>query len=96
MTSTSLREFIFDNVDVEYCWQTNTDSDVPKRDVLLFVHMIDIRGFQELLTESIFDVNNIIKCKMTKNYFTFWMSDICKHYRIDLETVFGKDKNIYG
>lgn len=82
-TAIELYKFVKDNR-LDY----NIFDHEGQKDVLLFVNVIDIKDFMDLLGNSIFDEDGI-SCTMKKNYFCFWMKDICDYYGIELSEIFS-------
>jgi len=79
MTELELYKFINDN-NVEY--HCNNENEI-----FAFVHILDIKDFNELLGESIMDEEGIM-CTMKYGYFCFEMVEICEYFGIEPKNIF--------
>lgn len=78
MTELDLYKFVHDN-NCEYHWYDDN--------VILFVTILWIDEFNKLFDYSFFDDEGQ-ECIMKKDYFCFWMQDICDYYDIEMSNIF--------
>lgn len=85
MTELQLYKFVANNT-MEYHWHSRNNT----KDVILFVNILWIREFNEMLGSSNIMDEEGIECTMKDGYFCFWMNDICNYFDIDMNNVFDK------
>lgn len=86
MTAIQLYKFI-DKNRVEWHWGENPDTN--KRDVVILPRFSTLEELSKLLGYSILSEGGI-ECRMLDGGIGIWMDDVCDHFGIEMEEVFGE------
>lgn len=86
MSELELYKFINDN-DIEYRYEFDREN--QKDDLLIWIPFYLVEDFAKLI-ESIND-ESPTTCYLTQSNLCFWMTDICSHFSIELESIFKRD-----
>lgn len=72
---------------IEYRWDRRGSSE----DVIMWVYVHNLDSLFEMLSSpSLFDEGGI-EVRLQEKCVAIWASDICGHWDLNLENIFGKD-----